>query len=113
MVTAVQVPTLQLILAGQEPALDVDALQGSWSEAQYLRLTDSTSRLIEFTDGQIEVLPMPTDKHQAISQMLLLALLTFVGAGGVVHYSSLRMRVRPGKYREPDLLEPVMHFGIG
>ncbi|MDQ2806579.1 MAG: Uma2 family endonuclease [Chloroflexota bacterium] len=105
MVTAVEIPTLQLILVGQDPPLDLDGLQGLWSEAQYLRLTDSTSRLIEFTDGQLEVLPMPTDKHQAIIEELLELLRAFIRPrGGVARSSALRMRVRPGKYREPDLL---------
>ena len=105
MVTAIQIPTLQLILAGQDPPLDLDILQGLWSDEQYLRLTDSTNWLIEFTDGLMEVLPMPTDGHQATSQFLFLALLTFLQPrGGVVRYSPLRLRVRLGKYREPDLL---------
>ena len=34
--------------------------QGCWSEALYLWLTDWTNRLIEFTDGHVELLPMPT-----------------------------------------------------
>ena len=40
--------------------------QGNWSEEDYLWLTDCTSRLVEYTDGYLEVLPMPTDKHQSI-----------------------------------------------
>ena len=52
--------------------------QGLGTEAQYLRLTDQGNRLIEFTDGTLEVLPMPTDKHQAISQLLLFALAAFI-----------------------------------
>ncbi|HEY8596872.1 MAG TPA: hypothetical protein VIL85_00500, partial [Thermomicrobiales bacterium] len=47
--------------------------QGHWGEEQYLWLTDGTGRLIEFTDGEIEVLPMPTDEHQTLSQFLLFA----------------------------------------
>src|SRR2546421_762622 len=47
--------------------------QGQWTEKEYLWLTDSTKRLVELTDGRIEVLPMPTDKHQAISYFLLQA----------------------------------------
>ncbi len=79
--------------------------QGAWSEEQYLWLTDRSNHLIEFTDGYIEVLPMPTDKHQAISQVLLLALLAYVQrVGGRVFYAPLRLRVREGKHREPDLL---------
>ena len=105
MVTAIQIPTLQLILAGQDPPLDLDILQGLWSDEQYLRLTDSTNWLVEFTDGQIEVLPMPTYKHQAMVRVLLFALWTFVApTGGTAVCAALRMRIRPGKYREPDLL---------
>lgn len=40
--------------------------QGQWSEEEYLWLTDHTNRLLEFTDGYSEVLPMPTDKHQTV-----------------------------------------------
>lgn len=48
---------------------------------------------------------MPTDKYQAISQFLFLALLALVQrSGGKVHYAPLRLRIREGKFREPDLL---------
>jgi Uma2 family endonuclease len=48
---------------------------------------------------------MPTDSHQAISRWLFLALLAFVQRiGATVYYAPLRIEVRPGKYREPDLL---------
>jgi len=42
--------------------------QGNWTEEEYLVLTDHRTRLVEFTDGFLEVLPMPTDKHQGILQ---------------------------------------------
>lgn len=105
MVTTVHTPVMQLRLAGESTEIDLDALQGLWSDEQYLRLTAQTNRLIEFTDGVIEILPMPTDKHQAISMWLLLYLLPFIQRrGGVLRYSPLRVRLRPRKYREPDLL---------
>ena len=79
--------------------------QGEWSEEEYLVLTDHRSRLVEFTDGFLEVLPMPTDKHQNVLQFLFLALFHFVQPrGGKVHFAPLRLRIRPGKFREPDLL---------
>jgi Uma2 family endonuclease len=79
--------------------------QGEWSEEEYLVLTDHRNRLIEFTDGFLEVLPMPTDKHQAIVGFLYLALLTFMNPlAGKVRFSPLRLRIRAGKYREPDIL---------
>lgn len=85
--------------------IDMDALQGLWSVEQYLALTRQTNHLIEFTDGVIEVLPMPTREHQAISLFLTLAFLAFVRPrGGVVFYAPLRLQVRPGAFREPDIL---------
>lgn len=105
MATNLREPAMHMLLAGEETAIDLSALQGLWSAAQYLRLTDQTNRLIEFTDGVIEVLPVPTRKHQAISRLLFLALLAFVQRlGGTVFYAPLRVQIRPGKYREPDLL---------
>ena len=44
--------------------------QGRWSEEEYLILTDHRNRLIEFTDGFLEVLPLPTDKHQSVLKFL-------------------------------------------
>ncbi len=49
--------------------------QGRWSEDEYLVLTDHRNRLVEFTDGFLEILPMPTDKHQAILGFLYQAFL--------------------------------------
>jgi len=96
---------MRLKLADEETEIDLGALQGLWSVEQYLKLTNQTNRLIEFTDGVLEVLPMPTKYHQAISRFLFLALLTIMQRiGGDVFYAPLRVEVRPGKFREPDLL---------
>lgn len=105
MVVDVTMPRMHLKLADEETEIDLAALQGLWSVEQYLKLTGQTNRLIEYTDGVIEVLPMPTKYHQAISKLLFLALLAFVQRrGGDVFYAPLRVQVRPGKFREPDLL---------
>ncbi len=55
--------------------VDLGCLQGLWTEEQYLKLTDACDRLLEFTDGRLEVLLGPTDRHQAILQFLFLACL--------------------------------------
>jgi Uma2 family endonuclease len=79
--------------------------QGAWSEQDYLWLTRHTSRLVEYADGVIEVLPMPTRRHQAISRYLFLAFYRLMaGIGGDVFYAPLRLRVGPRRYREPDIL---------
>lgn len=79
--------------------------QGELSEADYLWLTDHSKRLIEFADGYIEVLPMPTRSHQLLLKLLLRLFERAVEpAGGIVLFAPLRLRLRPGKFREPDLL---------
>ena len=79
--------------------------QGQWSQDDYLRLTDSTRRLIEWTDGCIEVLPMPTDEHQSIAACLYKLLDAFALAHeGKVLFAPLRVRIREGAFREPDLV---------
>jgi Uma2 family endonuclease len=96
---------MRLKLADDETEIDLAALQGLWIVEQYLKLTNQTNRLIEFTDGIIEVLPTPTKCHQAISKLLFLAFLAVVQRlGGDVFYAPLRLQVRPGAFREPDLL---------
>ena len=106
-VTVARQPTdgLRLVTADASSVADLSALQGSWTEAQYLKLTDQCNRLIEFTDGCIEILPMPTYRHQAILRFLFFALFPFVrDLGGDAVFAPLRLRVREGKFREPDLL---------
>src|SRR5947209_15903510 len=79
--------------------------QGEWSEEEYLVLTGQRRNLVEFTDGQIELLPLPTAKHQKILKFLLLAFHNYFEArGGMVLFAPLRLRIRPRKFREPDLL---------
>jgi len=85
--------------------VDILPPQGQWSEEQYLILTDHRRRLIEFSDGFLEVLPMPTDQHQTLLKFLFLAFFQFFETrGGNVQFAPLRLRIRPGKFREPDLL---------
>jgi Uma2 family endonuclease len=85
--------------------LDLLPNQGSWTDAEYLWLTDYTSRRVEFTDGYLEVLPMPTENHEGILQFFLFTLAALVHPlGGKVYDSGIRLRIRPGKFREPDLL---------
>ena len=79
--------------------------QGHWSDDEYLWLTDRCGRRVEFTDGRIEELPMPTDAHQAILEFLYRALFAWLRPhGGVARVSGLRLRLRAGKFREPDVV---------
>ncbi len=89
-----------------EPTWEVAWLfpaQGAWSEHEYLAL--NASRLVEFSHGRLEVLPMPSDKHQAIVGFLYTVILAVVQQiGGAVRFAPLRLRLWPGKFREPDLM---------
>ncbi len=78
--------------------------QGCWGDEHYLWLTDRTRRLVEFTDGYVDLLPMPTVEHQAILQFLnRLFDAHLAPLGGFVLFAGLRVRIREGKFREPDL----------
>ena len=78
--------------------------QGAWSDDDYLWLTDHSRRLVEFTDGCIEALPMPTTSHQAILAFLHFLFRDWIRPrGGMVVEAPLRVRMREGKFREPDL----------
>lgn len=79
--------------------------QGVWTEDDYLEL--ETTRLIEFSHGQVEVLPMPTISHQRIVSFLNRQLLWFLSQfmpGAEVLFAPLKVRLWPGKFREPDLI---------
>jgi Uma2 family endonuclease len=80
--------------------------QGEWTEEEYLTLTDNSNRRIEYTDGRLEFLAMPTEIHEAMVQVLLLAMLEFVGKNklGKVYSNGIRLRIRPRKVRLPDII---------
>jgi Uma2 family endonuclease len=85
--------------------LEILPAQGEWSDEEYIWLTNRTNRLIEFTDGYIEVLPMPTETHQAMLKYLFRLFDALMqNIGGTVFFAALLVRVGPRKFREPDLL---------
>ena len=92
-----------------EPAWHVAYLfppQGQWSEEEYLAVTRDTHRLVELSDGCLEVLPMPKMSHQLIVGYLFSVLSAFASARdlGTVLFAALRVRLWRGKMREPDVV---------
>jgi Uma2 family endonuclease len=90
-----------------EPTWEVAKLfpnQGAWSEGEYLALNGNY--LIEFSDGCLEVLPMPTTSHQMMVLFLHAALAAFVAPRkmGLALVAPLRVRLWSAKYREPDVV---------
>jgi Uma2 family endonuclease len=78
--------------------------QGAWSEDEYLAL--ATNRRLEFSDGRIEVLPMPVMSHESIVKFLYTLLLAFATSQrvGEVYFAGIRVRLWRGKYRVPDVV---------
>jgi Uma2 family endonuclease len=92
-----------------EPAWEIARLfpaQGYWSEGDYFSLP--TNKRVEFADGSIEVLPMPTTAHQLIVAFLFEFLKAFANSRrpklGTALFAPLPVRLRDGKYREPDVV---------
>jgi Uma2 family endonuclease len=77
--------------------------QGDWTVEEYLQL--DTNRLIEFTDGFLEFLPMPEEIHFYVQQFIFAAVEEFLkrrGKGAAL-YAPFKIRVRPAAFREPDV----------
>jgi Uma2 family endonuclease len=82
--------------------------QGQWSEIEYLWLDANreSKRLMEFSNGFIEVLDMPSQIHQVIIAFLYRALFEFVTKRGLgtVLFAGVRVRLGPKLMREPDIV---------
>ncbi|MEM9828442.1 MAG: Uma2 family endonuclease [Planctomycetota bacterium] len=90
-----------------QPAWAVATLfpcQGQWSEHDYLSLP--TNHLIELSDGRLEVLAMPTERHQLVALWLYRKLDDWVKANqlGIALAAPMRMRTSEGRFRDPDVL---------
>ena len=92
-----------------EPAWDIARLfpaQGQWSEEDYLEL--DTNRLVELSDGFIEVLPMTTTLHQLIAVFLFDMIRVFAKSVtpklGTTLIASVPVRLWNNKFREPDVI---------
>ncbi len=90
-----------------DPAWEIATLfplQGEWSEEEYLTL--DTNRLVEFSQGALEVLPMPTEYHQLIVQFVYRAMFGLEGGDslGVALIAPFRVRLKSGKFRQPDVM---------
>ncbi len=90
-----------------EPTWDVAKLfpdQGTWSPEEYLEL--NANRLVEFSHGILEVLPMPSQTHQLMVLYLYRLLLNFSETRrlGMTLVAPLPVQLWPGKFREPDVV---------
>jgi Uma2 family endonuclease len=79
-------------------------VQGQWSEEEYLAL--ESNRLVELSDGFLDVLRVPRTSHQLLVGYLYGLLVAFAGPSelGTVLFVLLRVRLWRGKVREPDMV---------
>jgi Uma2 family endonuclease len=77
--------------------------QGDWTVESYLAL--DTNKLIEFTDGFLEMLPMPEEIHFYVQNFIFMAVSAFLTARGkgAARYAPFKIRIRPTAFREPDV----------
>ena len=91
-----------------EPVWEIATLfppQGDWTIDDYLALDARTNHLIEYSEGRIEILKMPSIYHQIIAKLLyrLLDAYIFERNLGEVFFAPTKIKLWEGKIREPDV----------
>ncbi|MBI4601561.1 MAG: Uma2 family endonuclease [Planctomycetes bacterium] len=90
---------------GRQPTWEMALLypdQGRWTSREYLEL--DAGRHVELSEGKIEFLPMPDEKHQAIVLLLVNALRAFAASrGGKAIMAPFPVKLWNEKFREPDV----------
>ena len=78
--------------------------QGEWSEREYIAL--ESNKLIEFTDGFLEFLPMRTEIHFYVQEFMLQVVRSVLArrGKGAANYAPFKLKVDSKRYREPDIL---------
>lgn len=76
--------------------------QGDWTVDEYLDLPGN--RLVEYTNGRLEFLPMPTPAHQWIVGILLSLLQRFAYPRLGLALHALPIRLGPRMFRMPDIV---------
>ena len=79
--------------------------RGQWTETDYWPLAEH-NRIIELSEGELILPPMPTTEHQRIVLKITMLLYTYVTAhnAGEIGLSPLPVRLWEGKVREPDVM---------
>jgi Uma2 family endonuclease len=73
-----------------------------WTVDAYLEL--GGAYLVEYTNGRLEILPMPTMEHQVILARLYDAIRAVAEPGGRALTAGARVKVSEDTFREPDVL---------
>jgi Uma2 family endonuclease len=79
--------------------------QGEWTEEAYFSLPE-TNHIVELSEGRLVIPDLPKDSHQFAVGQLFIAISLFAQRHhlGHVRVAPLRVRLWPGKIREPDVV---------
>ncbi|MBM3460532.1 MAG: Uma2 family endonuclease [Armatimonadetes bacterium] len=99
------VPQSRPVARGPKGVAALFPRQGEWTEADYLSLPES-SRIVELSNQRLVIPDLPGDRHQNAVVELVAAIRDFVKQRdlGYVRVAPMRVRLWPGKFREPDIL---------
>jgi Uma2 family endonuclease len=80
--------------------------QGQWNEAGFFALGQTTNRLLELSNGYLDVLTLPTKSHQQIVFFICTLFVAFlkIGNRGKALVAPYPVRLWEGKIREPDVI---------
>lgn len=73
-----------------------------WTAAAYFEL--SGNYLVEYSRGRLEILPMPTMRHQVIASRAFDLIRSAVPPDGLVLFAGTRVKVAADSFREPDVM---------
>jgi Uma2 family endonuclease len=100
MTTVLGVPQIS-----QELLEDLDRVgrkYARWTVPAYLEL--GGNYLVEFVRGRLEILPMPTMRHQVLASRMYDAVRGAAPPQGLVLFAGTRVKVAEDAFREPDVL---------
>jgi len=79
--------------------------ENDWTEQSYLEIANRSNQPVEFSEGRLIVLPMPTPDHQDLVWKICEAFKTWARKhGGRAFISPLPIRLGLRKFREPDVM---------
>lgn len=73
-----------------------------WTVPAYFELDGNY--LVEYCRGRLEILPMPTMRHQVVASRMYDAVRAAAAPGGLVLFAGTRVKVSEETFREPDVL---------
>ncbi|WP_341719018.1 Uma2 family endonuclease [Micromonospora sp. FIMYZ51] len=81
----------------------LESHMGLWTEAEYLALGETNSR-IELLDGSLILSPAPSKRHQLVSWSLVASLRPAAHPGGFLVFEAVNVRLGSNRIAIPDVV---------